>query len=91
MWGGRYREGDGPATVKRKFQEPPGKGSHEGSVGRTAARSADTVWFDDLELSGPVRVRDLWQREDVGVFTDTVSREIPVHGAGRYRMSPAAK
>jgi len=42
----------------------------------------------DLGLSGKVRVRDLWAREDLGEFTGSFSQELPLHGAGLYRLSP---
>jgi hypothetical protein len=51
-------------------------------------QSLVTVSFDDLGISGKVHVRDLWKKEDIGVFSDTFSREMPLHGAGLYRITP---
>jgi hypothetical protein len=51
-------------------------------------RSVVSVSFADLGLSGKARVRDLWKKEDLGVFSDRFNREIPLHGAGLYRVSP---
>jgi alpha-L-arabinofuranosidase len=40
-----------------------------------------------VKLSGPCRVRDLWQKKDLGEFKDELAPEIPWHGAGLYRLS----
>lgn len=60
---------------------------------RDAAPGSDTatvpIQLADLGLSGPVRVRDLWQRTHIdtvrGIFVPQVSR----HGAKLFRLSPA--
>jgi alpha-galactosidase len=39
-----------------------------------------TAKWSDIGLSGRQRVRDLWQRKDVGVFTDRFSTSVPRHG-----------
>ncbi len=51
-------------------------------------RSEVSVKFADVGISGAARVRDLWSRKDVGVFTNSFGRELPLHGAGLYRISP---
>jgi alpha-galactosidase len=33
-------------------------------------------------------VRDLWNRKDLGVVTDTFAPTVPMHGAGLYRLDP---
>lgn len=43
----------------------------------------------DLSLGGAVRLRDLWGRSDLGVFTGTFAPQIEWHGARLYRASPA--
>jgi hypothetical protein len=45
----------------------------------------------ELSFAGPCRVRDLWQTKDLGEFTGEFAPEIPWHGAGLYRVSPAQK
>jgi len=50
--------------------------------------SAVTVDFTDLGHSGQVKVRDLWKREDLGTFTGSFSKDLPLHGAGLYRLTP---
>lgn len=47
------------------------------------------VDFNDLGVTGEATVRDLWTQKDVGVFEDAFGRELPLHGAGLYRISPA--
>ncbi len=46
------------------------------------------VGFKNVSISGEVRVRDLWARKDLGVFSDSFGLELPLHGAGLYRLSP---
>jgi hypothetical protein len=47
-----------------------------------------SVSLADLGLSGEVRVRDLWQRRDVGLFKGEFASEVPWHGSGLYRLTP---
>jgi hypothetical protein len=51
----------------------------------TTARSA----LRELGWTGAYRVRDLWQRKDLGRFTDAFVQPVPRHGAGLYRISRA--
>ena len=47
------------------------------------------VNLSKIGLNGKVRVRDLWARKDIlGTFSGSFSRELPLHGAGLYRLSP---
>jgi lysophospholipase L1-like esterase len=41
----------------------------------------------ELGFRGKARVRDLWQRKDLGEFGDEFAPEIAAHGAGLYRVS----
>jgi len=45
----------------------------------------------DLGLAGAVNVRDLWARKDLGTFHDEFGADLPLHGAGLYRISPASR
>ncbi len=45
------------------------------------------VKLADLGLRGKTRVRDLWQRRDLGEFETEFAPEIAAHGAGLYRVS----
>jgi len=51
-------------------------------------RSQVSVSFADLGITGEAIVRDLWAHKDLGVFSDSFGREIPLHGAGLFRISP---
>jgi hypothetical protein len=48
------------------------------------------VTLADLGLSGAVRIRDLWARKDLGEYKGEFAPEIPWHGSGLYRLTPAA-
>ncbi len=41
-----------------------------------------------IGITGKVKVRDLWSHKELGTFQGTFSREITLHGAGLYRLSP---
>ncbi len=47
-----------------------------------------SVDFADIGLSGKVRVRDLWSREDLGEFSGSYGRELPLHSATLLRLTP---
>ncbi|PTY08938.1 Melibiase subfamily [Opitutaceae bacterium EW11] len=49
------------------------------------------VALADLGFSGAVTVRDLWSHADLGSVSGEFAPEIPFHGAGLYRLSPAKK
>lgn len=49
---------------------------------------AISVSLADLGLKGPAKVRDLWNHEELGTMTDTLTRTINSHGAGLYRIQP---
>ncbi len=42
-----------------------------------------------LGFEGPVKVRDMWKKKDLGTFSgNEFATDIPYHGAGLYRLSP---
>ena len=45
----------------------------------------------DLGFEGEVRVRDLWTRSDLTTARDTLSAEVPNHGARLFRVGPAPR
>lgn len=51
-------------------------------------RSDVRVDFRDLGFSGRALVRDLWAGDVLGEFTDSFAVELPLHGAGLYRIQP---
>ena len=51
-----------------------------------------TVLFNDLNLgpqfSGRAGIRDLWSRQDLGIFTDSFTAEVPGHGVILIKVEP---
>jgi hypothetical protein len=54
-----------------------------------AASTAVPIRLAELGLSGAVRVRDLWRHSDLDHTRDVFAPQIPCHGAGLYRLTPA--
>jgi hypothetical protein len=54
----------------------------------TPTKSRVSVSFADLGIEGEATVRDAWKREDLGSFRSEFSAELPLHGAGLYRITP---
>jgi alpha-galactosidase len=50
---------------------------------------AVAVPLAETGIPGPAHVRDLWTHKDLGTFEKDFSRDLPFHGAGLYRLSPA--
>jgi len=50
--------------------------------------SVSTINFDfqSIELTGKVKIRDLWMRKDLGVFYSGYSIKLQPHGAGLYKL-----
>lgn len=76
------RWGEGPAATARFLV----------TIGRPGNTSTDpgvpvAVSLRELGFAGAARVRDLWRREELGVFEGTFAPVIPFHGAGLYRLS----
>ena len=46
------------------------------------------VDFASIGIKGKAKVLDLWSHKELGEFTKEFSREIPMHGAGLFRISP---
>jgi hypothetical protein len=73
---------------------PPKGGSVEFLVLTDPARlsipeqSRVSVSLADLGIEGEVTVRDLWKRADLGTFAGEFGVDLPLHGAGLYRISP---
>jgi hypothetical protein len=43
-----------------------------------------TVKFRDIDLDGEVRLRDVFQKQDIGAFTDSYEVSLPAHGTRIY-------
>ncbi len=54
-----------------------------------ATRATVPVEFARLGIEGPHRVRDLWDRRELGTVRQVFAPALPFHGAGLYRLSPA--
>ena len=51
-----------------------------GLFNRGLTPHAMTLHWSDVGLRGPQPVRDLWQRKDLGNFTDSMTATVPRHG-----------
>jgi alpha-galactosidase len=51
-------------------------------------KSVIKIDFSTIGIKGKANVVDLWSHKELGVFNIAFSREIPLHGAGLYRISP---
>lgn len=49
--------------------------------------TAVSVLFSSLGLKGKIKVRDLWQKNNIGSFTKTYSQKINAHGSVLLRLS----
>ena len=54
----------------------------------SSADSHIVISFKDLGFSRANSVRDLWKQKDLGEVVELFNPEVPVHGAGLYRLSP---
>lgn len=46
-----------------------------------------SVSLSNLELQGPVNVRNLWERKDLGTMEDRITLRIPAHGSQMVKVS----
>jgi alpha-galactosidase len=46
------------------------------------------VSFEELGIKGSYKVRDLWQRSDIGLFDGKFNHSVNTHGAKLFRLSP---
>ncbi|MDQ3133255.1 MAG: glycoside hydrolase family 27 protein [Acidobacteriota bacterium] len=61
------------------------------NLGDAATPVEIKVRWSELGPREKYRVRDLWQRRDLGVFPDEVNATVSRHGARLFRISPAAR
>jgi alpha-galactosidase len=52
------------------------------------APAAVTVSWDELGITGPQHVRDLWRQRDLGVYHRRYEADVPRHGVALVRLSP---
>lgn len=48
--------------------------------------STMSINFNDIQLSGKVKVRDLWAKADIGEFIENYTTTIPAHGIAMLRL-----
>ena len=46
-----------------------------------------SVDFSSLGLKGRIRVRDLWAKQDIGLFKKMYHRQVNKHGAALLKLS----
>jgi alpha-galactosidase len=52
-------------------------------------RATVSVDLDKIGIKGKVKIRDIWNQQNLGTYEKKFSREISQHGAGLYRVSLA--
>lgn len=52
----------------------------------TDTEQTATLTFKDIDLGGTIMVRDLFECEDVGTFSEKMTVNIPAHGTRIYRL-----
>lgn len=50
------------------------------------AKVSASIDFALLDLAGNVKVRDLFDREDLGIYTDKLTAQVPAHGTRIYLL-----
>jgi alpha-galactosidase len=60
-----------------------------GFFNRNDDDSQITTNWTDLGLTGKQKIRNLWQRKDIGVYRGSFTANVPAHGAQLYRFTPA--
>lgn len=53
---------------------------------KSPASSPVTVDLEELGFENGCKVRDLWERKDIGTFEGEFTRNIAIHGAGFYKL-----
>jgi hypothetical protein len=82
-----FNPGAAPARRGRRGRRQAG-GDASGSQPAPPEAKEVRATFVELGLAGPCRVRDLWEKNDLGEFNDGFAAQIRPHGAGLYRVSP---
>jgi alpha-galactosidase len=76
---------EGPITIWEKQLADGSKAVGIFNDGRTTLPA--TVTFSELGVSTKVKLRDLWQKKDLGVFTDQYSTQVPRHSVVLLKVS----
>ncbi|HTV47774.1 MAG TPA: glycoside hydrolase family 27 protein [Phycisphaerae bacterium] len=83
----------GSRVVQDGFVELWAKDLYDGSKAVTVfnrgQRDADfTIQFSDLNLMGPQKTRNIWEYKDVGIFADSMSVSVRLHGVEFFKITP---
>lgn len=57
---------------------------------RNASAAKISLNFNDVDLSGDVLVRDVWNKKELGTYTDSISMDVPAHGVSLLILSTQA-
>jgi alpha-galactosidase len=81
---GRRVAQEGPLEV---WSKPLADGSVAvGLFNRGESQNPVTVNFKDVGRGNAVKIRDLWKHEDLGIFEQSYTAEVPRHGAVLIRI-----
>ena len=79
--------GDGNCMVYSKtIEEAHGKVRAVALYNSTGLARTIRVNFNDIQLSGKGRIRDLWEHKDLGEFTGYYEVRVPAHGIAMLRI-----
>lgn len=67
-------------------EDPESRGKYVALFNLKDSDSTIDFYFESIELQGKVKIRDLWKREDLGVFNNGYSIKLQPHGAGLYKL-----
>lgn len=79
-----------PGHIAWTAQPESGPGRYLALFNITDGPSIISLNPTSLELSGPLTVRDLWARRDLGSVNGPLQASLPPHGSALYRLTPAA-
>jgi hypothetical protein len=66
----------------------PTTGDHFLALFNLSAKEQPVLFNMELEyLRGKYRVRDLWQRKDLGIYEKTIEANLAPHGAGLFKLT----
>jgi len=88
-----HREGNGAHMVYREddrtvwTSEGPDGSTYVALFNLRDEASAVSVTLEQLGVSGPVSLRDLWRKEDAGSADAVISAELPPHASVFYKLT----
>jgi len=83
------RDGRGATSVVWA-SDAPGGGTYAALFNLSEAPGRVGCSWTELGLEGPIRVRDLWARAEIGVMEGRVDAELPPHGSALLSCRPLA-